>query len=124
MALAALIALDSALPGGFIPGDDDLAQARTMAFTTLVLAQLFNVFNIRSETRSAFSGLFSNSWLWLAVGASAVLQVLVVHLPVLNIAFGTVPLTPQRWLLCAAMASAVLWLGEGAKFAKRWRNAK
>jgi Ca2+-transporting ATPase len=35
-----------------------------MAFTTLMLFQLFNVFNARSDERSAFVGLFHNLWLW------------------------------------------------------------
>ena len=34
-----------------------------MAFTTLMLFQLFNVFNARSDERSAFEGLFTNHWL-------------------------------------------------------------
>ena len=41
-----------------------------MAFTTLVLFQLFNVFNARSDERSAFVGLFTNRWLWAAIGLS------------------------------------------------------
>ena len=51
-----------------------------MAFTTLVLAQLFNCFNARSERASAFRGLFTNLWLWAAVALSVVLQVAVVRL--------------------------------------------
>ena len=43
------------LPGGFIDGSGDLPYAQTMAFTTLVFAQLFNVFNARSDERSAFA---------------------------------------------------------------------
>ena len=44
-----------------------MRYAQTMAFTTLMLFQLFNVFNARSDERSAFDGLFSNRWLWAAV---------------------------------------------------------
>jgi Ca2+-transporting ATPase len=97
MALLTLLTLDLFLPGGLIepvePGWAPPARtARTAAFTVLVLAQLFNCFNARSETRSAFRGLFSNRWLWATVALSAALQVAVVHLPFLNLAFGTVPL--------------------------------
>jgi hypothetical protein len=35
-----------------------------------------------------------------------------VHLPALNAAFGTVPLDAGQWLVCVAMASGVLWVGE------------
>ena len=42
-----------------------------------------------------------------------------VHVGALNVAFGTVPLSPQQWLVCAAMASAVLWVTELRKLAFR-----
>lgn len=64
MALATLVTLDGFLPGGLLPGEETLDTARTAAFTVLVLAQLFNAFNARSETDSAFDGLFENMWLW------------------------------------------------------------
>jgi magnesium-transporting ATPase (P-type) len=67
----------------------DIALAQTMAFTTLVFCQLFNVFNARSEYTSAFSHMFTNRWLWLAVLLGILLQVAVVYLPILNRAFGT-----------------------------------
>ncbi|HEX2419816.1 MAG TPA: cation-translocating P-type ATPase C-terminal domain-containing protein, partial [Micromonosporaceae bacterium] len=47
------------------------------------------------------------------------LQVAVVHLPVLNTAFGTVPLSWQQWLVCTALASTVLWAGELRKLVLR-----
>ena len=47
-----------------------MRYAQTMAFTTLMLFQLFNVFNARSDERSAFDGLFTNHWLWAAIGLS------------------------------------------------------
>ena len=78
------------LPGGLIEGSGDLRYAQTMAFTTLVLFQLFNVFNARSDERSAFQGLFSNRWLWGAVVLSLVLQVAVIYVPFLQQAFSTV----------------------------------
>jgi hypothetical protein len=40
--------------------------AQTMAFTTLMLFQIFNVVNVRSDDISAFVGLFTNHWLWTA----------------------------------------------------------
>ena len=49
----------------------------------------------------------------------ALLQVAVVHLPVLHVAFGTVPLSLDQWLFCVAMGSAVLWVSEMKKWAGR-----
>lgn len=119
MAAATLATLDLYLPGGLIEGTHDLANARTAAFTTLVFAQLFNCFNSRSESASAFRHLFVNPWLWGAIALSAVLQVAVVHLGFLNVAFGTVPLSLDQWLVCVAMASAVLWFDELRKLLAR-----
>ena len=85
-----------------------------------MFAQLFNAFSARSDTRSAFHQIFVNHWLWGAVGLSALLQVAVVHLPVLNVAFGTAPLSLDQWLLCLAMGSTVLWVSEMKKWAGRW----
>ncbi|WP_018076639.1 cation-translocating P-type ATPase [Thiobacillus denitrificans] len=119
MALVTLLTLDLYLPGGLIEGTHELANARTAAFTTLVFAQLFNCFNARSESVSAFRHLFVNPWLWGAIALSVVLQVAVVHVGFLNTAFGTVPLTPDQWLVCVAMASVVLWFEELRKLAAR-----
>jgi magnesium-transporting ATPase (P-type) len=112
MAVVTLVALDMRLPGGLVAGDGTLVEARTMAFTTLVLAQLFNCFNSRSDRTSAFHRLFTNGWLWGAVVLSLVLQVAVVHLRWLGEAFGTVPLSGTDWLVCSALASCVLWTDE------------
>jgi Ca2+-transporting ATPase len=93
-----------------------------MAFTTLVLFQLFNVFNARSDDRSAFSGLFTNGWLWLAVGLALALQALVIYAPALQSAFGTAALDAGDWARCIAVASSVLWVCELAKLARRARG--
>jgi magnesium-transporting ATPase (P-type) len=119
MAAVTLLTLDMYLPGGLIEGTHELANARTAAFTTLVFAQLFNCFNARSESVSAFRQMFVNPWLWGAIALSIVLQVAVVHVGFLNIAFGTVSLAPDQWLVCVAMASAVLWFDELRKLVAR-----
>jgi Ca2+-transporting ATPase len=117
MAAGTLFVLDASLPGGLVPGSGSVPHAQTMAFTTLVLFQMFNVVNSRSDERSAFVRLFSNGWLWVAIGCSVVLQVLVVHVAFLQRAFGTVALTVPDWLFCAGVASSVLWLKEASKLA-------
>ena len=119
MALATLLTIDLYLPGGLIEGTHTLDNARTAGFTVLVLAQLFNCFNARSDRRSAFASLFVNRWLWGSIALAVLLQVAVVHLAFLNVAFGTVPLSLEQWALCTAMASAVLWTSELRKLAVR-----
>lgn len=125
MAVVTLLAMDMHLPGGFIEGTHDMAHARTAGFTVLVIAQLRNCFNTRSETTSAFAHLFVNPWLWGAIAVSLLLQVAVVNVGFLNQAFGTVPLTLEEWGICAAMGSEVLWFDEGRKIVWRvWRTGE
>src|SRR5437868_13674718 len=63
IAAGTLIVLHTSMPGG-------LRYAQTMAFTTLVFFSLFQIFNARSDARSAFVGMFANTWLWLAISLS------------------------------------------------------
>ncbi len=84
VALSALVAFDLELTGGLLDGTGDLTGARTHAFTTVVLAQIFNAFNSRSYSSSAFDQFFSNQWLTGAAVLTFLLQVLVVHAPFLN----------------------------------------
>lgn len=119
MAIASLAALDLGLSGGMLGGEGEIAGARTMAFTTLVLAQLFNCFNARSDRTSAFHRLFTNRYLWLAVAVSLALQVAVVHLPLLREPFSTEPLSLRDWALCVGLASTVLWADELRKLVRR-----
>ncbi|MEE6178425.1 cation-translocating P-type ATPase [Mycobacterium sp. 050134] len=104
-------------PRGPLPSSLD--TARTAGFTVLVITQLFNTINARSETRSALHRFFANGWLWAAIAVSALLQVAVVQLPFLNTAFTTTPLSPSQWLVCVAVSSSVLWVSELRKLILR-----
>ena len=125
MAAATLGTLDIFLPGGLVDitgvSTDDLATARTAAFTTLVLAQLFNTLNSRSETVSAFSHLLVNRWLWGAIALGVAAQIAVVEVPLLQAAFSTSSLDAVHWGVTAAMASLVLWFDEARKAVRRMR---
>ena len=122
MAVGTLLILDASLPGGLIEGTGNMRYAQTMAFTTLMMFQLFNVFNSRSDEESAFVGLFRNRWIWGAVGLSLLLHVTVIYVPFLQNAFSTMSLGLSDWLRCAAVASSVLWLRELSKVIRRWRH--
>jgi magnesium-transporting ATPase (P-type) len=119
MALATLLTIDLWLPGGLVEGSAGLVEARTAGFTVLVLAQLFNCLNSRSDHDSALRGVFGNRLLWAAIALSLLLQVLVVQVPLLNRAFDTTPLSAADWALCTALASSVLWVDELKKLLVR-----
>lgn len=121
MALIELFVLDFYEPGGLFNGTHTLAEARTAAFTCLVLTQLFNAFSSRSAEQSAFRDMFSNKWLWGAVVLAVALQVAVVEIPFLHVAFGTAPLTLAQWGFCIGISSVVLWIEELHKLRVRAR---
>lgn len=120
--MATLAALDLGLVGGLLGGSGDITHARTMAFTTLVFAQLFNAFNARSDRDSAFHRLLTNRLLWGAVALSALLQIAVVELRFMNRIFATTSLPIRDWLICLGLASIVLWMDEAKKIVTRARS--
>ena len=127
MAAVTLIGMDMHLSGGLFTDrsvdalghDAQMTEARTMGFTILVFAQLFNALASRSHLRSAFVGLFSNKWLWGAIGLSVALQLVVIYVPFLNDAFGTTPLAPMAWVECVGLAAFVLVASEARKMVLR-----
>ena len=87
--------------------DQDLSEARTLAFTVMVMAQLFHVFNCRSDRHSLFTlGLGSNKPLLWAVGGSILLQVGVVLNPWTRTLFDLAPLQLHQW--CLAIGFGIL----------------
>ncbi|WP_242475133.1 cation-translocating P-type ATPase [Thiohalocapsa halophila] len=104
----------------------DAAYAVTLAFTTFVLFQFFNVFNARAEHGTAFNANFlRNGKLWLALLVVVLLQVAVVHWPPAQTVFGTTDLSAGHWLLAAAVAAGVLVVEEARKLLLwLWRRAR
>ncbi|MCL6449831.1 MAG: HAD-IC family P-type ATPase, partial [Acetobacteraceae bacterium] len=99
---------------------EELAQARTLAFAALVLAQLLHVFDCRSERVGVEElGWASNRYLVGAVALSALMLVLVIYLPPLQPGFHTRALDWADWAVALACAMlATTWLGPG-----RWLSA-
>ena len=100
------------------PGEE--AKATTLAFTTFVLFQVFNIFNARTEHGSTFNRqFFSNGKLWLALMAVLILQVVAVHWAPAQAVFDTVDLTAFEWGISVLVASTTLFLEEGRKLFMR-----
>ncbi|MDI6871551.1 MAG: cation-translocating P-type ATPase [Bacillota bacterium] len=87
-------------------------RARTIAFTTLVLAQLFYVFRCRETPRGLEYQVFGNPRLLLAVMASFVMQLAVVYVPAMAAVFRTVPLGATDWFLILVAASYASMVGD------------
>ncbi|WP_059104673.1 calcium-translocating P-type ATPase, SERCA-type [Shouchella shacheensis] len=83
----------------------NLALAQTVAFLTLVMAQLIHVFDCRSEYSIYHRNLFGNLYLVGAVVISILLMLAVIYLPQLQPVFHTVPLNVREWLLVLGMAA-------------------
>lgn len=98
--------------------------AQTVAFTTLVIYELFNSFNARSHKSVFKAGLFRNKWLIGAVILSFILQVVIVQIPFIGQAFKTTPLPLMQWLIIIAFASSVFIFDEIVKVFWKPRGQK
>ena len=87
---------------------------QTMAFTTIVMFQLFNVLNFKSD-KSIISILFSNKYLLLAVLISVILQLAILYTP-LNTIFGVEPLGLLQWGIVLLVSFSILFFEEFRKF--------
>jgi len=97
-----------------------LIYAQTMVFTTMVMFEMFNAFNCRSERHSITKiGLFSNRWLVVAVAASVMMQLIVLYTPTFDVLFDTVPLSVADWLMIIPLSSTPLIVTE---LAKLWKS--
>ncbi len=86
--------------------DSGLQTAQTMAFATLVVAQLIHVFACRSqEHKSLVRRIFENRWLVAAAASSLALLLIVIYTPSLRGVFHTSPLPWIAWLTIAAAAT-------------------
>jgi len=103
-----------ALAAGF-----PLEKAMSMTFVSLVLIQFLKAYNYRSDRRSVFERPFANRWLNLAVAWELVLLWLIMSVPLLEHAFGTVRLTLAEWALLAAAVSTVVPVIETGKWVVR-----
>lgn len=92
--------------------------ARTAAVNTLVLFEIFYLFNIRRQHSAAFSGLFSRAArpAWISVAVVLALQGLYTYLPAMNLLFGTRPMPATLWALCTLAAASIFLIIECEKW--------
>lgn len=93
---------------------NQLPYAQTIAFATLVMAQLIHVFDCRSE-RSVFErNPFGNMYLVFSVLSSIILMLIVIYYPPLQPIFHTVPIEYRDWLLVLGLAAVPTFLLAGS----------
>ncbi|HOS69947.1 MAG TPA: calcium-translocating P-type ATPase, SERCA-type [Bacillota bacterium] len=91
----------------------DLETARTLAFTTIVVVELFMAFTCRSERYPVIKlGIFSNRALVLAVATSLVLGLAVIYIPFLQPIFKTVSLGIRDWVMILILSIVPVLTGE------------
>ena len=95
-------------------------EAQTLAFTTFVLFQFFNVFNARVERGTAFNKyFFNNKMLWTALTGGLVLQIVAVQWEPAQVVFETQSLSLMDWVVVTLVASSILILEESRKLVVR-----
>ncbi|AFC31968.1 YloB [Paenibacillus mucilaginosus 3016] len=98
---------------------DALIKAQTVAFATLVMAQLIHVFDCRSSRSIFHRNPLQNVWLVLAVVSSLLLMFPVLYVEQLQPIFKTVPLGLADWALVLGFAGIPTFLmGFGSLMSK------
>jgi magnesium-transporting ATPase (P-type) len=92
-------------------------RARTMAVNTLVVGQIFYLFNSRflRESSLRVEFLFANRVAWLTVGVLLVLQLIFVYAPFMHAWFHSASLEIHHWLVPLATGVVVFLAVEAEK---------
>jgi len=104
--------------------DVSIEHARTVAVNTLVMFEIFYLFNARYITASVFSreGLTGNRYVLIAIGILIVFQLGFTYLTPMQTLFGTTAIDFVIWLRIILVASSVLFLVELEKLFIRRRE--
>ena len=99
-----------------------IEHARTVAVNTLVMFEIFYLFNSRYITAPVFSwqGFTGNRYVLIAIAILIVLQLAFTYLAPLQLLFGTTAIDFEIWLLILVVSSSVLFLVEVEKYFVRY----
>ena len=94
-----------------------IERSQTMAVNTLVLGQVFYLFNSRflRESSLRLDLLFTNRVAWIAVGVLVILQLLFVYVPFMNLWFQSAPIPARDWLLPIGIGFVIFLAVEAEK---------
>ncbi|MCC8147093.1 MAG: HAD-IC family P-type ATPase [Bacteroidales bacterium] len=86
---------------------------KTVTLNTIVITQMFHLFNSRSISKFAFNkDFFSNKAVFVVSALLIVLQLGITYLPFMNNLFGTTPLKMEDWIYPVGMGIAVFVIVE------------
>ena len=99
--------------GAYIIGLETSEEiGRTMAFAVLAFSQMFIIFSVRSGKHNFTHQLFTNGFLWGAIGLVIALMLTVLLIPTLQDLFKVVSLSSIQWLWVAILSISSLILSE------------
>jgi len=92
----------------------NIELARTVAVNTLVMFEIFYLFNSRYIKASVlnFNGIFGNRYVLIAVAILVVFQICFTYLSPMQLLFGTTSIDSAAWVRIILVASTVLFLVE------------
>ncbi len=99
-------------------------ETRTAAFIAVSLFQLVNAFNSRSEKPLIGRGLLSNRYLLGAISLALLLQLATVYVPIMQVAFRTIPIMPVDYLYILVACASLLFIEDGRKRIALWRRRR
>jgi len=103
--------------------EQTLEGARTIAFVTLILAELLRSYSARSESHTVMSiGMFSNRALTLGTVFSLFMTLIVVYIPFMRTLFHTVFLGAEEWSRIIPFALIPFIVGETYKLFHKSTN--
>jgi P-type Ca2+ transporter type 2C len=93
-----------------------IEHARTIAFVTIIMFELFHVFNSRSLHSTIFKNeFFSNKWIFIAIGVSFLATLIAIYAEPAQAVFQTVALSGMDWVIIAIVSSSVIAINEVIK---------
>ena len=102
-----------------IGNNQDHTIGMTMAFITLCGCQLVHSFNVKSSGSILNRTLFNNPYLWGALAAGLLLQVIILAIPELSLIFKLQPLNIVQWGICLSLCLSTTVICEIVKFISR-----
>lgn len=127
-ALVALLTITAYFVGHYMEsGVWEIANSNdgmTMAFLTMSMAEIFHAFNLRSQTKSIFTILHQNKFLWGAMGLSLILTTAVIYIPGLSDAFQFTHISLPEYFTALGLAILVIPVVEAVKFFQRLYEKK